>query len=235
MSATSVVILDTRRMKIKTGKFPVKLRVTFKRVTKDYQTLFEMTEDDYKKLSTSRILEELKFVRDKLKEIERTAANAIIELQPFSFNEFEKDFILNNRFFKSRKFKEPDFPSDTYNFDFTPYHKKFLIFSEDHSKPGTISTVYFSYIKKLLLEERIGSAFNYKDSYNSLKQFRGNVLFSDITVSFLVQYEQWMRNKGNAKATVGIKLRPLRAIFNEAIAEGIIKRDKCYPFGKRKY
>ncbi len=55
MSATSVVILDTRRMKIKTGKFPVKLRVTFKRVTKDYQTVFEMREDDYKKLSASRI------------------------------------------------------------------------------------------------------------------------------------------------------------------------------------
>ena len=30
-------------------------------------------------------------------------------------------------------------------------------------------------------------------------------------------------------------IRPLRAIFNEAIEDGIIKREKCYPFGKRKF
>ena len=30
-------------------------------------------------------------------------------------------------------------------------------------------------------------------------------------------------------------LRPLRSIFNEAIEEGIIKREKCYPFGRRRY
>jgi hypothetical protein len=30
-------------------------------------------------------------------------------------------------------------------------------------------------------------------------------------------------------------LRPLRTIFNEAIEDGIIKREKCYPFGRRKY
>ena len=30
-------------------------------------------------------------------------------------------------------------------------------------------------------------------------------------------------------------LRPLRTIFNEAIEDGIIKKEKCYPFGRRKY
>ncbi|CAN5500481.1 hypothetical protein BH11BAC3_BH11BAC3_28370 [soil metagenome] len=30
-------------------------------------------------------------------------------------------------------------------------------------------------------------------------------------------------------------LRPLRSIFNEAIEEGIIKREKCHPFGRRRY
>ena len=38
-----------------------------------------------------------------------------------------------------------------------------------------------------------------------------------------------------AKATQGIYLRNLRAIFNEAIADGIISKEKCYPFGRRKY
>ena len=44
-----------------------------------------------------------------------------------------------------------------------------------------------------------------------------------------------MLGKGSTLDTVGIKLRPLRAIFNEAIAEGLICREKCYPFGKCKY
>ncbi len=45
-----------------------------------------------------------------------------------------------------------------------------------------------------------------------------------------------MRNKGCSKSTVGIKLRLLRAIFNYAIDRlKIIKRDKCYPFGRYKY
>lgn len=44
-----------------------------------------------------------------------------------------------------------------------------------------------------------------------------------------------MLNRERTKATVGIKLRPLRAIFNEVIEDGQIKREKCYPFGKRKY
>jgi integrase/recombinase XerD len=38
-----------------------------------------------------------------------------------------------------------------------------------------------------------------------------------------------------SRTTIGIYLRPLRAIFNEAIEEGIIKREKYYPFGKRRY
>lgn len=38
-----------------------------------------------------------------------------------------------------------------------------------------------------------------------------------------------------SKTTVGIYTRCLRAMFNEAIFQGIIKRDKCYPFGRRKY
>ena len=92
-----------------------------------------------------------------------------------------------------------------------------------------------AYIKKLIEEERLGSAFNYQSTYNSINTFRGNVLFTDITVSFLIQYEQWMHNKGCAKATVGIKLRPLRTVFNVAIEDGIIKREKCYPFGRHKY
>ena len=76
MSTTLSIILDTRRIK-KSNKYPVKLRVTFDRVTEYYQTIFDLTKDEYYKLSASRISNELQTIRDKLKEIERTAENAV--------------------------------------------------------------------------------------------------------------------------------------------------------------
>lgn len=99
----------------------------------------------------------------------------------------------------------------------------------------SIGAVYLHCIKNLLREERIGTALAYKDSYNSILQFRGNMLFAEVTVSVLHQYEQWMLKKGRSRTTIGIKLRNLRAVFNEAISLGIIRKEKCYPFGRRKY
>ena len=235
MSISIAIILDKRRIKIRTGKYPVRLRVTSNRVTKNYQTIFDLSQEDYDKLTASRINNELQEVREKLKEIQRTSENVAKEIYPFNFYEFEREFILNNRLFRERKLKQPLSITPKDDFDFSPYHKKFSIFREDHSRAGTISIMFFSCIKRLIKEERLGNAFNYQDTYNSIKNFRGNVLFTEITVSFLIQYEQWMLNKGRSISTVGIKLRPLRTVFNEAIEDGIIKREKCYPFGRRKY
>src|SRR2546429_2910097 len=44
-----------------------------------------------------------------------------------------------------------------------------------------------------------------------------------------------MLYRNRSKTTVGMVLRALRAIFNEAIDQGIIKKEKCYPFGRKKY
>jgi len=45
-------------------------------------------------------------------------------------------------------------------------------------------------MKNLIKEERIGTAFAYKDSYSSIKTFKGNVLFEVVTVSYPNQYER---------------------------------------------
>ena len=84
MSATISIILDTRRIK-KSNKYPVKLRVTNERVTAYYQTIFDLSKDEYDKFSAPRISNELQSIRDKLKGIERTAENAAIVLSPFYF------------------------------------------------------------------------------------------------------------------------------------------------------
>lgn len=234
MSATISIILDTRRIK-KNNKYPVKLRVTFERVTEYYQTIFDLAKDEYDKLTAPRISNELQSIRDKLKNIERKAENVVNESVPFSFADFEKDFIHSNSLFRQRKLRFNPASAGTIEFDYSSFYKKFPVLLEDDSMPDTISFSYKNFIKKVLREGRISTGMYYHCSYVSLKKFRDNLHFKDITVSFLYEYENWLSSKNISKTTMGMYLRPLRTIFNEAIEEGVIKKEKCYPFGRRKY
>jgi integrase/recombinase XerD len=137
MSATISIILDTRRIK-KSNKYPVKLRVTCDRIPEYYQTVFDLAKDEYDKLSASRISNELQSIRDKLKDIERTAENAVIVLSPFNFTDFETDFIQNNSLFRQRKSKPLLQVPCKNEFDYSLFHKKFSILLEDYSIPGNI-------------------------------------------------------------------------------------------------
>ncbi|MDR6571374.1 tyrosine-type recombinase/integrase [Chitinophaga ginsengisegetis] len=158
------------------------------------------------------------------------------EIPTLNFKLFEHEFIRSNPHFKQRKPKEESFEFTINGLDLTPYKDRFKILKEQHPGADYISATFHSYVVRLLEEGRIGSALNYQDAYYSLKRFSGNVRFEDITVSYLNQYERLMIDtNGCSKTTVGIKLRSLRAIFNEAIENGIIRKEKCYPFGRRKY
>jgi integrase len=237
MSITTSIILDQRRIK-KNGKFPLKLRVISDRIVRDYSTIFELTEAEYKKLNAPRVSDEIQHIKRKSQQIV-SGANLVIEnLSVFDFLKFEEEYInTNDKLFKIKKSKPVvyDQNGSKDHFDYSPFLKRFTIFQEDHSRPKSISVTFLSYIKKLLQQGRIGSAINYQRTFRSIKAFNGNVLFSEITVSFLFQYENWMISRDASKTTVGIVLRPLRSIFNEAIEDGIISKENCYPFGRKKY
>ncbi|MBD0332972.1 MAG: site-specific integrase [Chitinophagaceae bacterium] len=235
MSVAIAIILDTRRIK-ENKKYPVKLRVNYQRVTNYYPTIFDLSEEDYQKLSATRISQELQTVRDKLKQIERGALNALEKLKPFSFQAFEKSFVLGNPLFKQRKIKALAVEVHSEDgFDYSPYQKKFPILEETNAKPLTLTWAYLQYIWKLVREGRISSAVAYHCSYVSLKRFKSNVSLIDITPSFLHAYEQFARTGGISKTTIGIYLRPLRAVFNDVIDKGLLSKETAYPFGRRKY
>lgn len=236
MSTTIKIILDVRRMKESSQKYPIKLKVCFQRKTRLYQTVFELSQEEFKKLESPNINTDLRFVRDNLKSIQKSAEEFILGRQVFGFEDFERRYVTSNKLIKTRKRladQQEILPVDS--FDYTPYYKHFPILLEKPSRPGTIQPVYSAYIRMLLQEERIGSAGKYQDSYTSIKKFSGDCLFIDITKSFLIRFEQWMLKQGRSKTTVGIKLRCLRAIFNEANEMRIIRKDDCYPFGRRRY
>jgi len=235
MSVSAVITLDTRRMKKRTGKYPVKLLVTHERKSMRYQTIYELTADSYKKLSASRISGELQTIRDQLREIEWLALKAARALDPFTFEAFEKDFIRDHPLFHQRKSIKQKLAVANYSFDRALYAHRFPIFKEVNTDHGRILHMFLYYVDKLLQEHRIGTAVSYQTTYYNLVKFRGNVRFTEITVSFLHQYETWMLAQDYSRTTVGIYVRQLRTLFNEAIELGIIKREKCYPFGRRKY
>jgi integrase/recombinase XerD len=99
---------------------------------------------------------------------------------------------------------------------------------------GNLTEAYNDYTGVLKLAGRISTAVSYECSINSLRTFRGELHFEDITVEFLNDYENWMLEKGNSLTSVGIYLRALRSVFNEAIVDQSVSNE-LYPFGKRKY
>jgi integrase/recombinase XerD len=107
------------------------------------------------------------------------------------------------------------------------------LYYTDRSKSEHIETGYSRYIAKLQKEDCWGTASSYQCSINSLNKFKSNLKYEDVTPSFLREYEKKMLSEGKSKSTIGIYLRPLRAIFNLSINDGLISRDMM-PFGSRK-
>jgi integrase len=229
------MFLDTRRNRKKTTTYPVKLRVTFDRKPQEYQTVFNLTQEDYNKLGASRINDRLKEIQNKLNDIQTDANKVAKAIDLFTFEEFEKDYILHHPYFHQRQSIKKSVLSTTFLFDRTLYEHRFPIFKETYLEPGRLLSAHLSYIDKLLQEHRIGSAVSYQTSYYSFFKFRGNVRLTEITPAYLHQYESWMLTKDYSKTTIGIYTRQLRTLFNEAIEQGLLRREKQYPFGRRKY
>lgn len=108
------------------------------------------------------------------------------------------------------------------------------LYYTDRAAKEFVDKAFDEYITYLKEEERLGTASSYECAINSLKLYQQELKFRDITVDFLKKYENWMLSNRKSITTVGIYLRPLRAIFNKAITEGHLSKE-YYPFGKNRY
>lgn len=89
-------------------------------------------------------------------------------------------------------------------------------------------------IEQLKKEGRIKYAHSHRDTRNALKSFHPNELsFSEITPLFLSKFEIHLRNKPCKDTTIGVFMRTLRAIINQAIKERKCPK-KDYPFTEYK-
>ena len=95
----------------------------------------------------------------------------------------------------------------------------------------TVNDLFLEQLRRLTDENRRGYMLSCRQVYNSLVEFNKHldIYFSDIDVTWLRKYETWLRKKGLAENTIGIRFRTLRAIYNLAIEENLVKAE-YYPF-----
>lgn len=98
-------------------------------------------------------------------------------------------------------------------------------------QPKTVNDVFLEQLQRLTDENRRGYMLSVRQVYNSLIEFNRHldIYFPDIDVTWLRKYETWLRKQGLAENTIGIRFRTLRAIYNLAIEENIVKAE-YYPF-----
>jgi len=209
MGAVLSIYHDTRRKK-ESGLYPVKIRVfskSHKKETKFYATGIDLSKDDFKAsyVAEKPKAEKHRQAKIKLNSLLVKAINIAEELNPFDFERFEKQM-------------------------FRPA-----------SSVGNVFYYYDNEIKLLYSEDRISTASNYELSKKSIVSFlesigkpTNHLSFETITKDFLNRYEKWMVKEERTLTTVGIYIRPLRAIFNKALLDGEISKE-IYPFGKDRY
>ena len=207
-AATLALFFDSRRLK-SDGAYPVKIRLTYQRVTRLYKTAIDLKPEEWDLLndpSRQRFRGKLQETKVKL-DYWLAKATAIVEQLPeFSFETFDVKFSGKEE--KERK------------------------------KLDDVYAAFEEYEKELHAEGRASTALSYGTAANSFRRFRKTLRFSDLSPSLLKEYERFMLSQAKdpqrTRTTIGIYTRSLRAIANRAIKAGLLPIEK-YPFGRGKF
>ena len=208
------IVLDKRR-KLTGNKYPVRLRIYrhYPKIQKLFPTDFIFTESEFDSIwSTVKPREVHKPIRQELQDLENKASEIIRNLEHFSLEEFERQLS------GAEQLSEPEE----------------LRSHEEPVPPVKPVNYYFEQkIEHHLNREVISTAESYQYALKCLLRYANKEVleFQEVDVRFLEGFERFCLTKGGKSiTTVGIYLRNLRAVFNDAG----IPEDK-YPFGARKY
>ena len=133
---------------------------------------------------------------------------------------------------KSKAYKVLDaFRSNENEFSLNQFVEKFKGISK-----GTNTTVWTAFQDKIILlktSNKTGNTKVYAETSKSFFSFTKDksLKFKDITLTVLEGYEAYLRNRGGTGGGISVKMRTLRALYNDAIKKGYAKQDH-YPFSK---
>lgn len=114
--------------------------------------------------------------------------------------------------------------------DYFTFEEFKRIYNTKTKSSKDVYSVYEEYINLLKDGGQFKTAGLYRTSLNSLKKYKKNLYFRDITPEFLEKYARTFDKKVIPSAYV----RNLRTIYNYAISKRIDKHED-YPFGKYAY
>jgi Site-specific recombinase XerD len=189
--------IDTRKVNAH-GKYPVKIRVNYKRVREYFPTGKVLTKEEWETLPEQRS-RHFKDVREDIQssfELVKTNVELLADKGEFSIH------LLKTRMGKNIG--------------------------------DTLNEAIQAKIDLLTENEQIGTMSTYKSTLRFVSEFAGNgVPFNAVTPQWLTKCEMfWLKSQNYT--TIGIYMRNIRAMMNEAKKNGIIKESQ-YPFGKGKY
>ena len=202
MASIKIVL---RRKALKSGTYPICLRVTKDRKTKFFTTLFDAQISDWDS-NTGEYKNNTKFIQENrlLQKIKTKAFQVCSELQieneHFTLDDFENAFKVKSN----------------------PAVNNFFFFWEN-------------LIDDMIATGRTGNARTNREGLKALKKFnRGTHLrFNEINYSYLTNLENHLRSRGGTDGGISVRMRSIRTVFNIAIARDKISSD-IYPFHKYK-
>ena len=198
---TANLFFDTRSKLKNTDKHPVQLTIYYAGFKKRYGIRKYFTKDEWKKINSPRL-------RDtKLKEEK-------IKLDYYAGEKFEDALKQVGNPFTFKKFES-------------------VYFNNDNSQlvRKDVYSLFDKVIKEREISGHVGTAQIYRSALNSFKKYRSRLNFSQINPEFLQGYEAEMKKEGKSMTYISINVRHLRAVYNIAIHDGIIK-DEEYPFSQ---
>lgn len=94
---------------------------------------------------------------------------------------------------------------------------------------SNLRVLFDGYIQELKENGQVGTAISYSTTINSIESFKKNLTVHDITPRFLQTYEEFLLKNGKSVTTVGIYMRQLRSLINQAVRLKLVSADN-YPF-----
>jgi len=114
------------------------------------------------------------------------------------------------------------------------YFKFNELYTDSKDKADSLEVLFDQYISDKKSKGKIGTAVSYNNAKQSILSYSPNASINDVTISFLEKYKSYMETSGKSRTTIGIYLRSLRAIYNEAVRHSLVN-EVDYPFGKGKF
>lgn len=209
------------------GLCPVKLCITFNRQRRYYSLKpvirnddwLYLSDEDIKKVTGASPRGTYRDIANEYRRIIKEAENIINSLELFSFGQFEEKYF---------------------------------------NKPTSWDNVFMAFVNKiqqLKTEKRFGYSESFQSTLRAVKEFHEGkllnyncrqkvesrlndylsgkpLLWQDITPKWLKNFETWLTAQGKSRASIGIYMRNIRTLFNEAVKLYEIKAR--YPFDQYK-